>query len=62
MVAQGIPIHRTFANPRGRNYTTTPYLIPANRKRAKVLQQIGNTMQIPVVGAVLFYLMLFTKW
>ena len=62
MVAQGIPIHRSFANPRGRHYTTTPYLMPANRKRIKVLQQIGNTMQIPVVGTVLFYLILFTQW
>ena len=62
MVAQGIPIHRSFANPRGRHYTTTPYLMPANRKRIKVLHQIGNTMQIPVVGTVLFYLILFTQW
>eukprot|EP00959_Pyramimonas_sp_CCMP1952_P280981 5873362-Pyramimonas_sp.AAC.1 len=65
MIAQGLPILSWMASPTGASSTiATSYSVGSMlvRNRQSVKYQIGNTMQVMVVGSVMTYAFFFTNW
>ncbi len=65
LILQGFPVTSALSCPGGPqvpacSFAAAPSL-PA-RSRRNVQAQAGNAMQIPVIGSVLHYLLIFTRW
>ncbi|CAK0868075.1 unnamed protein product, partial [Prorocentrum cordatum] len=65
MIAQGLPVLSWMTSPSGSaNRIATSYSAGAlmTRNRQSVKHQIGDTMQVMVIGSAITYAFLFTDW
>lgn len=65
LILQGFPVLARFSQPGGTkkpacSFAAAPQL-PA-RRRLDTLKQAGNSMQVPVIGATMLYVLIFHLW